>query len=101
MIGLTHEIKQSGQYRHPANRRITMAAFWPPKSKLVEMAVRNGTSRAQFGTKSRSQPRSGVVWLNVGGSTPSCTVSARLTRVVLARLDDVPRDVVACAIAIE
>ena len=29
---------------------MTRAAFWPPKPKLVEMAVRTGKSRALFGT---------------------------------------------------
>jgi hypothetical protein len=34
----------------PANRRITRAAFCPPKPKLVEMPVRTGKSRAMLGT---------------------------------------------------
>ena len=38
------------QSPQPANCRITKAAFWPPKPKLVEMAVRTGTSRALLGT---------------------------------------------------
>jgi hypothetical protein len=32
------------------SRRMTRAAFWPPKPKLVDRAVRTGTSRAALGT---------------------------------------------------
>jgi hypothetical protein len=35
---------------HAANRRITIAAFWPPKPKLVDTATFTGISRAVFGT---------------------------------------------------
>jgi hypothetical protein len=35
---------------HPANRRMTSAAFWPPKPKLVDSPIRTGISRAQLGT---------------------------------------------------
>jgi hypothetical protein len=38
------------RFFHPAKPRITSAAFWPPKPKLVETAVRTRISRAQFGT---------------------------------------------------
>ena len=37
------------QPRHPA-RRITSAAFWPPKPKLVETATSTRLSRASLGT---------------------------------------------------
>ena len=35
---------------HFLKLRITRAAFWPPKPKLVETAVRTGISRAVLGT---------------------------------------------------
>lgn len=35
---------------YPLNCFITSAAFWPPKPKLVETAMRAGISRAVLGT---------------------------------------------------
>ena len=77
-----------------------MLALWPPKPKLLLIAIESVRSLAEFGVSSRSHSGSGVWRLIVGGTIPlRIAINEITTSMLLLAPSEWPRQLLVLLIA--